>query len=48
VFPVPGNAICRWCDFAPVCGAEVTAWAAEKKEAHPDIFGIFDKLKEYK
>ncbi|MFH1946281.1 MAG: PD-(D/E)XK nuclease family protein [Acidobacteriota bacterium] len=48
VFPVPGNAICRWCDFAPVCGAEVTMWAAEKKEAHPDIYEIFDKLKEYK
>ena len=48
VFPAPESASCGWCDFAPVCGADVKARAVEKKESHPAVYDIFEKLKEYK
>lgn len=48
VFPVPGNAKCEWCDSAPVCGAGVKDWIAVKQAAHPEVYDIFDRLREYK
>jgi hypothetical protein len=42
------EARCGYCDFAPVCisgGPEVTK---RKRLANPDVFGVYDKLSEYK
>jgi ATP-dependent helicase/nuclease subunit B len=37
-----------YCDYAPICGGTAARdRAKEKKEANPDVFEIFDKLKDY-
>jgi len=38
----------EFCDYARVCGgASARERAKEKKEKNPDVFGIFERLKEY-
>jgi hypothetical protein len=46
--PGLGEADCGYCDYSNICrSAAVRERAKGKKEKNPDVFGIFDKLKEY-
>jgi ATP-dependent helicase/nuclease subunit B len=46
-FIVNPLAKCDYCDFVPVCPAEAPAKAKAKREANPDEFGVFERLKDY-
>ena len=38
----------EYCDYAPICGGAAAKERAKgKKESNKDVFGIFDRLKEY-
>jgi hypothetical protein len=47
--PGLGDIDCEeFCDFARVCGgASARQRAKGKKDDNPDVFGIFERLKEY-
>ncbi len=46
-FIVNPLAKCDYCDFVPVCPAEAPAKAKAKREANPDEFSVFERLKDY-
>ncbi len=48
VNPLGEGSDCDYCDYGPVCGGTAAKEAAkEKKDANPEVFGMFDKLKDY-
>ena len=48
VNPLGEGGDCDYCDYGPVCGGTAAREAAkEKKDANPEVFGMFDKLKDY-
>ena len=46
-FIVNPAAKCDYCDFVPVCPAEAPSKAKAKREANPDEFSVFERLKDY-
>ena len=46
-FVINPDAKCIYCDFTPICGKGALDLAKEKRDANPDMFEIFKKLKEY-
>ena len=48
VNPLGENTDCEYCDYGPVCGGTAAKETAKhKKDVNPDVFGIFEKLKDY-
>ncbi len=48
VNPVGEGADCEYCDYGPVCGGTAARDAAkDKEETNPEVFDIFEKLKDY-
>ncbi len=46
-FLVHPEAHCDFCDYLPVCGKEAPKRSKTKISAHPEAYGVFDRLKEY-
>ena len=48
VIPLGEGTDCEYCDYGPVCGGTAARDAAKaKKVANPEVFELFEKLKEY-
>jgi len=48
VNPLGDSTDCEYCDYGPVCGGTAARETAKgKKDANPEVFEIFEKLKDY-
>ncbi|OGD23033.1 MAG: hypothetical protein A2W03_04660 [Candidatus Aminicenantes bacterium RBG_16_63_16] len=48
VNPLGEGTDCEYCDYGPVCGGTAAREAAKaKKDANPEVFELFEKLKDY-